>query len=208
MKKYYSIIFIILTLVGCSDKQPKSLDTDPIVIQIFEDTEIRNLSKILQFFEEQICTNQQIDNEKISDCYKAYLKQLSKAVETGCIEINIPFEEQKKMYKAIDTSTFNQIWYIGKQRFPDSPKTFKYFTLYHNGKHVKYLKFLKAVGDKNEIIKDYYEALRSVGSISPTSVAHLLKSYQLYDVSDIKIRLIIAIHYLTLNDQYERKEKY
>ncbi|PIE46446.1 MAG: hypothetical protein CSA42_08535, partial [Gammaproteobacteria bacterium] len=120
MNKYYSIIFTILTLVGCSYKQPKSLDTDPIVMQIFEDAEIRDLSKILQFFEEQICVNQQIDNKNISDCYKAYLKQLSKAVETGCIEINIPFAEQKKMYKTIDTSTFNQIWYVGQQRFPDS----------------------------------------------------------------------------------------
>ena len=39
-------------------------------------------------------------------------------------------------------------------------------------------------------------------------IAHLLKNYEYYKISDVRVRFIIAIHYLTLNDFLKRKEKY
>jgi hypothetical protein len=70
------------------------------------------------------------------------------------------------------------------------------------------LEFLKTFGEEDSVINNYYNSLDIAGDISPTMFADLAINYKNYNLKDPKIRLIIAIHYLTLNDKYERKEKY
>ncbi len=190
--------------MGCITSKSE-LKADLIISNVFDDAEIRDLSKILTFFDEQICIVQQIDNSRIKDCYQAYFERMKKAAKTGNIEIKIPFEEQQKMYSNMDESTFRQIWYFGKNWRRNLPDTIKSIGLKCDG---KYAEFLKIVGNENNVIKEYYESLKACGDISPTMVADLMMNYKNYDINDVKIRLIIAIHYLTMNDQYERKEKY
>jgi hypothetical protein len=204
MRKLYHII-IILTLIGCSSSKSDKLKSDLTAINVFEDSEIRDLSIILKFFNEQICTTQQIDIGQTNDCYKSFFERMEKAGETGNIEIKIPFSEQQKMYESISDSTFNQIWSFGKSWNRDSPDTLKYLGLRYDG---KYAEFLKTLGKENKVIEVYYEAFEASGAISPSMVAGLLMNYEVYDIHDIRIKLIVAIHYLTMNDQYERKEKY
>src|SRR5690606_37030705 len=120
-------------------------------------------------------------------------------------EIKIPFSEQQKLYDSISDSTFNQIWCLGKSWKRDSPDTLKHIGLRYDG---KYSEFLKSFGKENKVIQGDYQTFEDAGAISPSMVAGLLFNYEDYDVRDIRIKLIVAIHYLTMSDQNERKEEY
>jgi hypothetical protein len=179
------------------------LQSNLTTIQVFKDSEIQDLSIILNFFNKQICKTPQVVIARIDDCYKSFFERMKKTGETGNIEIKIPFIEQQKMYETISDSTFNQIWYLGKSWNTDSTATLKHLGLRYNG---KYADFLKKTGKENKVIESYYKSFEASGAISPPMVAGLLMNYKVYEVQDIRIQLIVAIHYLTMNDQYKRKE--
>lgn len=97
-----------------------------------------------------------------------------------------------------------QIWDFSPCWHRDCPDdTLKCITYSYNG---KYLTYLEELGNENHLIQKYHEAYHFLGDISPTMVASILLDYKNYDIRDIRIRLVIAIHYLTLNDQFERRE--
>lgn len=87
----------------------------------------------------------------------------------------------------------------------NSPDTLKYLDLRTDG---KYAEFLKKLGKENEVVQEYYEELQASVGISPGMAAHLLMNPEDYDVNDVRVKLLVAIHYLTMNDQYERNETY
>ncbi|MEN8123272.1 MAG: hypothetical protein ABFS35_23245 [Bacteroidota bacterium] len=130
---------------------------------------------------------------------------MKKNSDFGIFEIGIPFENQIQMYDRIDEITFQNIWTFNKSWKPDLPGTLKSIGIKYNS---KYVDFLELFGKESEVVNNYYEDLMSCGDISPTMVADVLINHAQYDIQDERIRLLIAIHYLTLNDQYERKEKY
>ena len=69
------------------------------------------------------------------------------------------------------------------------------------------MNFLKKAGKKDEFIKDYHEAVEAAGGPPPFLISGITKYRDLLDIEDTKVKFVIAIHYLTLNDQYKRKEK-
>ena len=213
MKKIFYII-VLLLLIGCKTNNEKKLENNRTVTTIFDKSEIEDLRKILTFFNEQIC-----DNENIIECYQRFLKRVAEQEKEYIIEINIPFQEQLKMYNQINENTFNQIWVFYEMRHRDYPDVLKYLNFNING---KYLKFLKEFGKENIIIENYLDRYRQLGGISMpySSITKYLEDYdeqgirrvkdiyEDYDVEDERIQLVIAIHYLTLNDNFERIEKY
>lgn len=132
---------------------------------------------------------------------------MEKSVETGFIQLNIPFDEQMNVYNDLSDSTLKEIWSMnGWQVFPETPQdTFRIINMKTDG---KYLEFLERTGKNDTVIKQYHESLRSAGDLSPALIAGLLVNYEFYDIEDIRVKFIVAIHYLTLNDRFERHEKY
>lgn len=205
MKISYLILLIFnLTLISCSSKRDK-LGNNPSIQSIFNEKEINDLEKILDFFENQISEIENRPIENLQNCYESFFIRLEKAEKTGFIEIKIPFGKQLNLYNEIDTSTFNQIWCFHRSWKCGSSDTLKSISINLNG---KYVVFLESLGKEYSIIKRYDEMLRGCGDISGGMVASLLMLHKKYDTTDIRIRLFIAIHYLTLNDQFERNEKY
>lgn len=204
MKRIYQIIALIV-LIGCSTTSQEDLKSNSTITTVFNESEIRDLTKILEFFNEQICATQQVDIIKLSDCYQSFFKRMAEAEKTGNIEIKIPFEEQQNLYNQINESTFNEIWNFGKSWNRNSPDTLKYIRFRYNG---KYVKFLKELSNDDKIIKNYHDSFEAAGDISPSMIAGLLMNYDYYNINDLRVRLVVAVHYLTMNDQYERKEKY
>ncbi len=204
MKRIYQIIALLI-LVGCSGTNQEHLESNSTVTGVFNKSEIQDLAKILKFFDEQICATQQVDISKLSDCYQSFFERMEEAEKTGSIEIKIPFSEQQNLYRQINDSTFNEIWHFGKSSYRNSPDTLRSISLKYNS---KYVNFLKELGTDDKIIKNYYDNFKASGGISPSMVASLLVNYDNYNINDIRVRLVIAIHYLTMNDQFERKEKY
>lgn len=204
MKKTY-YIFLLLLLIGCKSADQQRLDSNQAITKVFDESEIKDLEKILHFFNKQICETQKIDNADICECYQRFFKRMEEQKKTGEFETKISFQEQENMYRQINESTFNQIWTFAESWHQGNPAPLKEIVFNYNG---KYLKYLEESGRKNDIIRNYYESYTSVGDISPTMVGSILMEYKKYDISDVGIQLFIAIHYLTLNDQSKRNDIY
>lgn len=203
-----NIIFIfLLILIGCTHNTEEELNRNSTVTDCFTREEIKDLTKLLDFFNNRICTSQGIDKKKIIECYDSFIERMSEAAEAGDIEIKIPFEKQQKIYHQISDSLFYQIWTFHKTWKRDSPDTLKCIDYRVDG---KYVKFLKVLGKDYEMIKEYGKSLELSYCLSPSMTAEIfmIKEYYHYDLNDIRLQLVVAIHYLTMNDQFERKEKY
>ena len=192
-------------LFQCSPAFETKLASDSTITKIFSTTEIENLSKILDFFEGQICSIEKVEIANTLGCYSSFFERMQKGAEDGEIPIDISFDQQKILYQNIDRSTFDEIWGFNKMWRHISSDPLKSMGFNYDG---KYVDFLGEYGKLNPIIYEYYDTYQQAGDISPSMVAGLVKNHQAYDISQVNIRLIIAIHYLTINDQYLRNEKY
>jgi hypothetical protein len=210
MKKYFQLI-VLFILIGFSSASQENLKSNSTITTVFNESEIEDLTRILNFFEEHICSTQHVEISKLADCYQSFFERMEEAVETGDIELKIPFEEQLNLYKQINESTFNEIWVLGKtMRFNSSDPleysdTLKYLSIKYDG---KYVKFLEELAIENNVLNFYHFSFKANGGISPSMIASLLTNYDIYNINDLRVRLVVAIHYLTMNDQFERNEKY
>ena len=78
-------------------------------------------------------------------------------------------------------------------------------------KKMEYFKTVTDIFDQSEIedlitILDFFNS--QICAIEEVEEYNITNYYNQYDVRDPRIRLVVAIHYLTLNDQFERKDKY
>jgi hypothetical protein len=203
MKKI--IVIGLLLIVSSCTKTSKSLGEDSMISSIFNSNEIEHLEKVLSFFEKEICYGENLNKDNALDCYESFFARMDKQEELGIFDIQIPFDNQLKLYEQIDSSTFNQLWTFSWTWRLNAPDSLKSIRFNPNG---KYVDFLKTFGQENKLIGEYYTSYETAGDISPSMIMSILKMYKDYNLNDIRIRLFISIHYLTMNDQYERKEKY
>jgi hypothetical protein len=201
--KQLLLIALILGLVN-STVRPSKLSDNKAFRKTFTDYEIQYLQLLFDFFNESICS--ETNTEDFSGSYKEFFNKLEKSEETGDIHLDIPFDEQMKVYDRISDSTFNEIWTFGKSwNNGDAPQdSYRKVHFTPNG---KYLKFLKRTGRDDKVINQYHETIEASGDIPPSLIAGLLINYDHYNIKDIRVRFIVAVHYLTLNDRFERREK-
>ncbi|WP_299625196.1 hypothetical protein [uncultured Tenacibaculum sp.] len=119
---------------------------------------------------------------------------------------HIDFKKQYEVYKQINSNTFNEIW-LFQQSLPirERKDTLKYLGFNHSG---KYIHFLNEYGKENKAVKDYVNNFNIASDLGPSMISQVIMNYKTFQIEDIKSKLLIAIHYLTLNDQNLRKEKY
>ena len=204
MKKLFLISMMIFAL-GCTSQRQNDLLNDQTIKASFNTTEMNDLAKIQRFFDESIGFTEREKQENLEKVYTDFFLQNSDIEKESDFKLSINFNDQKELYDQLDKKTFDNIWEISRWSEWNSNDTLKRIQLNREG---KYLQFLKTFGEQDSVINNYYNSLEIAGDISPTMIADLVKNYKNYNVNDPKIRLIIAIHYLTLNDQFERKEKY
>jgi hypothetical protein len=200
MKQLF-IIGIILGLTNCSVGQSR-LEDDRTIKKSFSESEVQDLQLLYDFFNQSIC-----DSERdIEDCYDDFFEKVRQAADSGSMYLHIPFEKQKEVYRKFQDSTFYQIWTFGKTWTRENPNDtlrevyFKWDS--------KFMKFLKKAGKKDEFIKAYHESVEATGGPGPSIIAGIIMNYDKLNIEDLKVKFVIAIHYLTLNDQNKRKEKF
>jgi hypothetical protein len=226
MKKILFTIVTCLFIIGCTEKD--ELKSNSTITKVFNDTEIEDLTLLMDFFENQICSIENKNRSNVNECYNSFIQRLTKSAETGNLDIKISFNKQKDIYSQINDSTFNEIWHIGwmiepskqvdikdalappkdKESFEDvfgNSDTLSWIDLIPNG---KYSLFLKEYGNESPVIKKYHQSLIDASTLSPGMVSSIMMNYDYYDIKDVRMKLVFAIHYLTLNDQTRRKEKY
>jgi hypothetical protein len=201
LAKFPLIFTILLSNCGTSAQELQSNST---IQEVFSTSEISDLNKILTFFESEICS----DLTEVTDvnvCYANFFSTLRSAVEEGEFPIDINFDKQREMYNELNDSTFANIWTINKSLKYKSKDTLQSISYLYNG---KFANLLERTGKDYPIIEGYSESFKEAGDITPSITANFIKNPSKLNLNDPSVKLIVAIHYLTLNDQYLRKEPY
>ena len=176
------------------------MEEDKIIIESFSKEQIHDFKIILKFYDESICKS--ANETELMKCYDIYLDELkNRSIQTGDFSLNIDYDEQKLMYKNINKTTFDNIWKMGNGK---NAKKEPIDVLLFNLESSSYLSFLKKLHEKDAKWTNYYNWLRDNGVITPPMISTLLTAYNEVNLNDEKIRLVFAIHYLTINDNHNR----
>ncbi len=78
MKKIIIIYTIILitSLGACGQESFPKLESSELIKNSFNEQEIKELKKILIFFDEQVCNSENFEANNLNKCYKSYFKRL------------------------------------------------------------------------------------------------------------------------------------
>ncbi|MEX0811022.1 MAG: hypothetical protein WD048_02320 [Chitinophagales bacterium] len=199
----YLLLFLSFTMfIGCSKKANKLTHIKEIN-SVFTESEIEDLEVLFDFFNNSICNNK---IEYLTDCYYDFFDKVKTSADSGSLYLHIPIEDQLALYDQLNDSTFYQIWAIGKSwNHEDTDDTLKSVYYRWDG---KFFEFLKQAGKQNEFAKAYLESVEAAGSPPPSLVASITYNYKELGIEDLRVKFILAIHFLTLNDEYKREEKY
>jgi hypothetical protein len=165
----------------------------------FTREQISDLNKISDFFKDQICIDK---DEDLRTCYERIPHDYLKAYGDG-FWTNINFEKQKELYDQISKSTFNEVWMFSNATFYPSGTKAKSLSAVAKG---KYQKFLADLGKRKPRIAKYAERISASGDFSgfDFNYREIIKDKKSFNLKDPNIQLILAIHYLSLNDQATR----
>ena len=111
--KIITYLVVSLLLFCCKTDNENKLEQCQLIIDIFDQSEIEDLTKVLDFFNKQISFQQKNEHTDVIESYQSFFKRMSEAAMTGNMDIDIPYQKQKEMYSQISENTFNQIWYFG-----------------------------------------------------------------------------------------------
>ena len=205
-----SILIGIALFSSCQNADYKLTNNET-----FSKTETNELIGLLQMFDKSICEIEKIDERNIQECYNSFSKRIWNEIQEEDYSIGLTKELQHKLTSNLSDELKNEIWFKGKgvinRRYPINskniyPDTVESISLNQN----KYFKFLKnEVAKVNSNTKKYFERLEAVGDISPSMFADVAQNYSKYNINDERLKLLFAIHYLTLNqNNLIREESY
>ncbi|MVO11080.1 hypothetical protein GOQ30_18065 [Flavobacterium sp. TP390] len=168
----------------------------------FTENEIEDLNKIREFFISETCVNTQND---FKSCFKKIPHEYLQAYGNGFWE-NINFERQTELYKQISKSTFDKIWMFCKSGNPNEPdKHYKFLCAVSQG---QYSNYLSELGKNNKRIAEYAKSINDYGAFTSLELTtwEILNNKKYINLNDPNVQLILAIHFLTLNDDLKRVE--
>lgn len=195
MKKIY-ILLLFTFLISC-----KSQYSTTALSNNFSKEQIKDLNKITEFFKNQMCITMDSDFKK---CYRKIPHEYLQATGNG-FWTNIDFDQQKELYNQISKSTFDEIWMFSEATFYPSGTKAKSLSAVSTG---KYQNFLEDFGRENPRIAKYAERIEASGDFGgfDFNYREILKDKKSFDLKDPNIQLILAIHYLSLNDHATRNK--
>jgi len=163
--------------------------------------QIADLEEITVFCKSEMCLHMDSD---FKACYERIPLEYLEATGSG-FWTNIGFDEKKKLYEQISKSTFNEIWmFCESTYYPNETKT---MSICANATG-KYQKFLADLGKTNPRIAKYAEEIQASGDFNGLHVQYweVLKDKKSFDLNDPNIQLVLAIHYLSMNDDTMRND--
>ena len=176
MKKRILILFLII-LSAC--KQESEIQNPD---GIWTETELTELNTIVSEFDQILTAEYKTDSKK-----KAYLEYSNYVFQNDIIPILNGMEKLSSDLKKF--VVFDKIWW----KYTDSNS--EYFNLNTDS---NYQIYLTEIGKTSDFIKDYTDRFNSASDIQPSVIAGFSKNIENLDLTDKNIRLIFAIHYLTL----------
>ena len=201
----FSSLLILFVLLASKTFGQETFDNDTIINKLFNKEEQADLEKILGFFEkeiEEILKENNVYQDSIN-IYKNYLNFISIPPQNRDFDTFLSIDEQLKFYETISESTFNKIWEFSFKTLTETKIDYKWLTFKWDG---HYELFLKEIGIKYKNFESYYNLFKAMGCISASMWWHPITGHDKYNLNDIKIKLFVAIHFMTINDQEKRNE--
>lgn len=166
----------------------------------FSSSEIDDLLLLSKFFQNQMCGNE----GSFKECMDSIIPFIG---EYGFIPIeeNIDFALQQGVYNDLRSAVFTEIW--EKCKIYNPIEGWERVSLCVNPDG-RYIKFLSDLGKRNGVLEAYKEGLLSGGSFfGITRIEYeVFTASERIDLSDEAIQVLVAIHYLTQNDNSKRIE--
>ena len=189
IKAYFYLFTLVAFLLYTSCV--KSQDNESLKNH-FENNEIVELEKLISFFDSVV--QQKTIVKDLALAYKEFLKKLSESKSAG--DASQYFKFDFKVKDQVSSNLFDKIWVVEKSYGYKVKDTVLSLNINTSSEYIKLLKSKS----KNEVIKKYYDGILSSGGFSPGVTAHLQHDYNKLDFNDFDNRLIVAIHYMTLNE--------
>jgi hypothetical protein len=185
----------LLVLFSCANNHIQTseknnvLANDSTIVKVFSIEEIKGLQLMLDFFTKEICSYAGIDASDPSKGFTGYLSMLKEQSISGSYKIPFSLAQQNELFKNVSSQLIKEIW------IPSSdPKSYELIAT--NG---KYLTFLTILANEDPVWMSYKNNVLSAGTISASNQAMVILQPDLFDTDDIRIRLLIAIHFFTIN---------
>lgn len=205
MKNRLFILVLCGLLFSC--KENKSLN-DALKDSEFTNSEKQDIVKMVEFFESKIISSK----ANFKQDYEAFVKSV---YENGyeAILSKIDINEQRKLMKSINNSTFNEIWELSKSRAYMSYSGVKFEESIHYeslsvNTQGKYVRLLQKLSKNNKKIEHYTNAVLNSGDFPLFAYSFSLlfdyKGNSNGDIRDGELRIIFALELLTINENTHR----
>jgi len=193
-----SIFILIIFSLSCNKNESLQLKKDKLLTKYFNESEVNDLEEILHLFENEISKN---CNDTITGCFKNFLMN----ARNNIIIENFEFSGELSgeiIQKKISKSTFNKIWYNSYMFTNKNQDTIPIIMIKTESPYIDFLKELsESKPYLTKYLKDGTSPLNSF--IQGATELYILNHYDRFNLSDERDRLILAIHYLSVNEDFK-----
>jgi len=204
-KKGLSYLLIPILWFSFLVEKESIQEIDPLLAKHFRQEEIAKLDGIRLFFNEQLLQNCE-GSQDLEVCYQQFFDRLKAKISSEKkenFELGLPIEKQKALYQQIDEILFKEIWRqsTSKAYAPSLDSMVSYSTIDFRTKDSLYIMYLKDVSQEEPLFAQYLEPILNAGHLPLPLTYSMLLNPSGFDFSNPRHQLILAIHFLTLNDQ-------
>jgi hypothetical protein len=209
--KYAWLILTGLTIFSC--QQRINLQSDKDLNEVFTASEVKEIEKMIHYVDDRVI--EITGNKGIEEAYHQLIDKINQTMQDSATFF-VPFEEEAKykFLESIDTTVFNEFWYMSnhirktiyKESIYENLDNYKLLELKRNGKFSDYL---ERIGKNDAYFKSVKETLDMAGGLAPSIVASFLKIHTEFDFTMPKNRLWATVFILTIEEPHDKKmERY
>lgn len=199
LKSFPFLLFLLLLISSCSKNY--TLEEDPIVQEVYSESEIKELRKILNWFDSLVRTNE-LDNPILN--FENYLEKMKDSLSYGKYELTISIEQNQEFIAQMDSNIKKDIW-VGLGDRSKSPLGVNYITALNL--EGKFGELLKRLGEKDSVMWYFNNYMHIDGGWSNTDSKYLevIFNYDYYNFKREVIQLQLMILHITSLDNLHQE---
>ncbi|WGD34943.1 hypothetical protein [Olleya sp. YS] len=196
-----SLLVIITTLISSC----KENNTSETLKNHFTEDQIQDFNKINNFF-----ISQALNNNKSN--YKKELQLLiDELINNDIIALikKIDFKKQKELYTLISKSSFNELWVFCKSFRKKRIESESFISICPNHELNNFKNYLKELSKTNSFAEVCLKSMEDSGDYHIARFSnYLFQNINSIDLNNFDNQFIIAVYFLSLNDNEQRNEKW
>ena len=174
------------------------LPQDTILTQYYDTEEIEQLDAIVAFFDKHVLQACQ-GSDSLAVCYQQLFDRL---LNSDTLDVGVPFGEQNEFQLSnLDRSLFHSIWTYSASRAHEPNGDSQYYNDINYNRGGQYWRFLREVSGAEPYFRKYVEPVEAAGDLPPSLYTGFAYNPSGLDFNDERHRLILAVHFLTVNNR-------